>query len=75
MIDHRPVRRRLGGLCAESSGVVVVVFTFAAVLLLAGQSPEDVIAFLSSLGLVATTLADRLDPGRNTSSPPDVVLR
>ncbi|WP_043789445.1 hypothetical protein [Amycolatopsis rifamycinica] len=73
MVLVSPVRRRLAGLCAESPVVVVVVFVFAAVLVLAGHSPQDVIAFLSSLGLVATTIADRL--GRNTSTPPNVVLR
>jgi hypothetical protein len=73
MVLLSPVRRRLTGLCAETPVVVVVVFVFAAALLLAGYSQEDVIAFLSSLGLVATTIVERL--GRNTPSPPNVVLR
>lgn len=71
-----PVRRRLSGLCAGSSErivLLVIVFVFAAALLFAGHGPDAVVSFLGSLGLVTTTLADRLLPRRNTAPAPDVV--
>ncbi|MDT7797916.1 MAG: hypothetical protein QOI78_1349 [Actinomycetota bacterium] len=72
------LHHRLTGLCAGSPDrtvLVVVVLVFATGLLLAGYSPDAVVAFLTSLGLVTTTIADQLMPGRNTASPPNVVLR
>jgi hypothetical protein len=72
------VRHRLTGLCAGRSDrtvLLVVVVVFAAALLLAGYTPDAVIAFLTSLGLVTTAVADQLLPGRNTTSPGNVVLR
>jgi len=71
-----PVRRRLSGLCAgspERIALLLIVFAFAAALLFAGHDPDAVISFLGSLGLVTTTLADRLLPRRNTAPVPNVV--
>lgn len=76
MSVHPPVRRRLSGLCSGSADrivLLVVVFVFAAALLLAGHTPDAVLAFVGSLGLVTTTLADKLLPGRNTGPAPHVV--
>jgi uncharacterized membrane protein (UPF0136 family) len=67
MSVHPPVRRRLSGLCSGSADrivLLVVVFVFAAALLLAGHTPDAVLAFVGSLGLVTTTLADKLLPRR-----------
>jgi hypothetical protein len=66
-----PVRRRLSALCfAPADRIVLLVFGFAAALLLAGHSPDAVVAFVGSLAQIAATLTSRR---RNTGPAPDVV--
>ncbi|SFW64381.1 hypothetical protein [Amycolatopsis australiensis] len=65
------VRRRLSGLCAvPADPIVLLVFAFAAVLLLAGHTPDAVVTVLGSLVQLTAALAGRR---RNTGPAPDVV--
>jgi hypothetical protein len=78
MSRNRPARRRLSSLCADASEygrilALVILMVFVLAMLFGGYSPFVAVAVMSSAGLTAVVVIDRLYPA--TASPRRFVLK
>jgi hypothetical protein len=67
MPRNRPARRRLSSLCADTSEcgrtlALIILMAFVLAMLLCGYSPIVAVAVMSSAGLAAAVVIDRLHP-------------